>query len=543
MTSPDIKISGFSLSKHRDLTGDDAYDAKTVADITIAVVCDGVGSADAGAHAASRTVSYFMNNFSIRPKMWSIEKSIKTFISSINSILYQESMLNYNRSELVTTLAVIVIQGDRLYGANVGDSRIYLSRDKQISQLSRDHTMTKKGYENVLTQAIGMQNKVEPYYFENIVQPNDILLLCSDGLYNTLTVKSDDLKYGAVSLVKKASKTANDNLNDDTTAVVLEIIGINEMYKIQTANLPTPGSLHVAQEIDGYTLESSLASNNRIWLASKKNKRYVLKFAPIRASDDKDISNMFAKEAWNAKRLKNRVFPRAVVPKNRSCRYYVMQYIDGIDLHSYLQNNRLSIDDAIDMTKMLLRMSQYLLRRDLVHGDIKPQNILLEKNNEKINFKMVDFGSIIEIFSISSKAGTPSFLSPQRFQNEAINESSEIFAIGVTLYYSLCRKYPYNEIEPFYTPTFKEVVKPSTFNTNIPNWLDSIILRAIAIDTDTRYAHYSEMLYELESPKNVKPFFSKNSSIIQRSPVLFYKTAFIIMFIINIVLLVALARS
>ena len=58
-----------------------------------------------------------------------IEKSIKTFINSINSILYKESQLNYERSELVTTLAMVVIQGNRLYGVNVGDSRVYLLRN------------------------------------------------------------------------------------------------------------------------------------------------------------------------------------------------------------------------------------------------------------------------------------------------------------------------------------------------------------------------------------------------------------------------------
>jgi len=146
MKSENIKHSGFTLAKKKELKGDDFYDVKTIGNLTIAVVCDGVGSADEGAQAAKRTTNYLINNFKIRPKTWSIEKSIKTFIKSINSILYQESQINYERSELVTTLTIVVIEGGRLYGANVGDSRVYLHRDSVLTQLSNEHVMQESGY-------------------------------------------------------------------------------------------------------------------------------------------------------------------------------------------------------------------------------------------------------------------------------------------------------------------------------------------------------------------------------------------------------------
>lgn len=78
-------------------------------------------------------------------------------------------MVNYEREELVTTLTIVVIEGNRLYGANVGDSRVYLFRNEKLIQLSSDHAMEEAGYENVLTQAIGIAQETTPYYFENIV--------------------------------------------------------------------------------------------------------------------------------------------------------------------------------------------------------------------------------------------------------------------------------------------------------------------------------------------------------------------------------------
>ncbi len=541
MSQNNIKTSGFSLAKRKELTGDDFYDIHTIGNLSVAIVCDGVGSAQEGADAAKRTTNYLINNFKIRPKTWSIEKSIKKFISSINSILYQESLINYERPELVTTLTIVVIEGNRLYGANVGDSRVSLYRDNKINQLSFDHAMNEVGFENVLTQAIGIAEDVDPYYFENILQKDDKILLCSDGLYSIMSENrlETGIKLGAHSLVKKASALMEDNLPDDTTAVVIEILEANELEILKQQKLTIPESLKKNQVIDGYKLEKSLIENDRTWLCSKKTKQYVIKFAPLETVEDAIQLDLFVKEAWNAKRLKANYFPKAVIPKNRTHRYYVMQLFNGEDLNEYLSHKHITIDDTVELASTLLKMSQFLLKYDLIHGDIKPHNIMIAKDEEEnLEFKIIDFGSITEIFSNDSKAGTPSFLSPERFKNEAISESSEIFAIGVTLYLALTGKYPYGEIEPFQNPTFKEAKKPSTYNNNIPDWLDSVILRAIAIDKKHRYEHYSEMDYELKRPTKVKPFFPKNASLIERSPLAFYKGGFIIMTIINFILLI-----
>jgi len=543
MRKNNIKNSGFSLAKRQELIGDDFYDVKTIGNLTVGIVCDGVGSATEGAQAAKRVTNYLMNNLKKRPKTWSIEKSILSFTKSINSILYQESQINYESSELVTTLTIVIIEGNRLYGANVGDSRVYLHREGKLNQLSFDHAMDEVGFENVLTQAVGIDNEVDPYYFENILLQDDKLLLCSDGLYNVLDHDNleKNIGFGAHTLVKKASTKEEDNLPDDTTAVVIEVLDVNDAQILKQQILSIPESLKEDQNIDGYLLEKSLIQNNRTWLCSKKTKHYVVKFAPYEALESETILDLFVKEAWNAKRLKAKFFPKAVIPKNRTCRYYVMQLFHGEDLDSFLKHKNITIDDTIELASTLLQMSQFLLKNDLVHGDIKPPNIMIAKDDdENLEFKIIDFGSITEIFSTDTQAGTPSYLSPERFQNEAISESTEIFSIGVTLYFSLTGRYPYGEIEPFQNPTFKEAKKPSVYNKNIPHWLDSVILRSIAIDKDRRYEHYSEMDFELKYPQKVKPFFAKNLSIMEKSPLMFYRTGFIIMSISTMVLLLLL---
>ena len=527
-----VKSTFFSLAKGKQLTGDDFALVKCFGDLTIAVVCDGVGSAAEGAEAARRTATQLINSFKTRPGSWTIQKSIDNFIKSINRVLYLESILNYDRPELVTTLAVVVIEGDRLYGANVGDSRVYLQRYDVLAQLSQDHAMEEEGYENVLTDAIGLQESVTPCYFENRIQKRDRILLCSDGLYNELSEEqiSSQIIQGAYGLVKAASRICEDDLPDDTTAVVLEIVDIPLTETLKKQDLIIREKYSSGDVIDGYRLLEPLIQNQRTWLAEKKEVSYVLKFAPCEAIEDEQQLDYFVREAWNAKRLKAGFFPKAVIPKKRTHRYYLMEQLPGIDLKASISRRLLTTEDALYMARRLLKAGQYLLKFDLLHGDIKPENIMIYDRKGKHHFKLIDFGSIIELYATDSRAGTPSYLAPERFQGMAINESTEIFAIGVTLYESLTGKYPYGEIEPFQTPTFKEAKRPSRFNKNIPDWLDSIIMHAIAIKTERRYQNYSEMLFELENPQKVKPYFDRSKPLMERDPLSFFKIGFYIEF-------------
>ena len=537
MSKNNIKTSGFSLAKRKELTGDDFYEIKQFEDMTIAVLCDGVGSAQEGAKAAKKVTQHIINNFKNIPKVWSIERAIKEFIKSINSILYSQSMHEYERPEYVTTVTVCIIKGDRIYGANVGDSRIYLQRDNKLNQLSYDHN--EEGMHNVLSNAVGISSEVEIYYFENNVQENDKILMCSDGLYSLMSTDtlSKNISSGAYNIVKKASSLVEENLPDDTTAIILEVLQTDPVEFMKKQNLEIPEKLKKGYIIDGYELTLSLIQNDRTWVCKKNNQEYVIKFAPYEAVENQEILDFYVKEAWNAKRLKAGFFPKSFISKHRTARYYLMTKLDGINLKQYLKKRNLSVDEAINLTRTLISMEEYLLKFNLVHGDIKPENIIVMQRDGKKIFKIIDFGSITEIFSIASKAGTPSYLAPERFTGGTINEKTEIFSIGVTIFQSLTGAYPYGEIEPFQNPTFKTPKKPHKLNSAIPSWLESLILRAISTDEDLRYANYSYMKFELEYPEKVKPFFDKKTPLLNRDPLSFYKFGFYTLLLINFTLL------
>jgi len=537
MSKQNILTSGLTLAKGTQLKGDDFFEMKVMENITVAVVCDGVGSAMQGAEAAKRTSNFLVHSLKNRPRSWSMAKSILHFIENINRVLYMESMEDYEREELVTTLTLVVIEGDRLYGANVGDSRIYLHRKGEFSQLSDDHAMDEEGMENVLTSAMGLEETVSPYYFENNLQQGDQILLCSDGLYNELTTEqmAEGMQMGASFLVKKASKLHDDNLPDDTTAVVLEIKELDPRLKFKQSDLIVQEHYKTGEVIDGYKLVKSLIQNDRTWLCEKRGLNYVIKFVPYEAIDDEVQLDLFVKEVWMAKRLKAGFFPKAVVPKNRTHRYYIMAFVEGETLKAYTEKKQLSVDLSVELAQFLLKMSQFLIKYDLVHGDIKPENIMLTRRKGKLVFKMIDFGSITEAYSNVTRAGTPSYLAPERFKHSPVNEQTEVYAIGVTLYEVLTGKFPFGEVEPFQSPSFEKNIKaPSKLNAKIPTWLEAVMLRALETDTDKRYHNYSEMQYEISNPEKVKPYFDKSKSFIERNEFMVYKVGFITMFILNV---------
>lgn len=107
----ELQSSEFILSKDAT-TGDDAC-AYSIIDnaLLVSVLCDGVGSAARGGTAARQCVKFFIDQFKNRPRAWDIPKTMEVFTRHINSLLFKESMTQYGKIELLTTLCLAVIEG------------------------------------------------------------------------------------------------------------------------------------------------------------------------------------------------------------------------------------------------------------------------------------------------------------------------------------------------------------------------------------------------------------------------------------------------
>ena len=545
-----MNFTTYGLAKSDRAESDDSFAVKAWDETVIAVLADGAGAARDAREAATRIVNSLTTNYAARPASWTPQRALSEFTKIINHTLHHESLVRHSAPEMISTLSVAVIEGDRLFGLNVGDSRVYLSRDGRLSQLSHDHVINDRAFSHVLLRAIGLAPEVEPHCFETELRDGDVAFLCSDGVSNVLSdeVLSQKLTHrtAARAIVQHSRELATEETLDDASAIVIDIAKTGRLRAMSQLPLNIPDTLRKGDKVDGYELVRAFQHSDRVWLATKDDQRWTLKFAPLAARDDEEILARFIKEEWNAQRAAEAApepFVTAFTPERATARYYVQEFVEAPSLKSVLKARVLGPDEAVALGKMLCFAGQRLIGLDLVHGDVKPENVLVISDYAKLRFKLIDFGSAAEVFSVTSRAGTASYLAPERFRGEPISERTEIFAIGVTLYESLTRTFPFGEIERFQTPAFHPPKRPSALNANIPAWLDHVIQRAISVDPALRYQHFSELAFDLEHPERVEPFFQKNAPLIERNPLGFYRTGFWLLLAACIALLIRLLTS
>lgn len=224
----------------------DAYFAGEISqDVTFAVVCDGMGGANAGNVAsgtAVKTISeYIIKSYRNNMSAEDISKMLKNAIISANIEIYDMSSQNENLSGMGTTVVAAVVRDGNAVIANVGDSRIYLVDDK-LTQLTTDHSVVQTLIEsgkitpedakvhprkNVITRALGAEAEVAVDISECRLSEGDTLLLCTDGLTNFATeedilktFKQNDISAVAEKLVELAN---NGGGGDNITAVTLKL--------------------------------------------------------------------------------------------------------------------------------------------------------------------------------------------------------------------------------------------------------------------------------------------------------------------------------
>ena len=262
-----------------------------------------------------------------------------------------------------------------------------------------------------------------------------------------------------------------------------------------------------------------------MWLARRlvDGEKRVLKFAPNDARHDEKLRSLFSSEIAQAHRLQSSFFPAVDIPPGDPVCCYGLEYIAAPTLRECLAERPLITEEVIALGRFLTAATQFLLRHDLVHGDLKPENILVRRRGISAEFTLLDFGSVAPLFAPPSRAGTASYIAPERFTGAPHSERTEIYGIGVTLFESATRAYPYGEIERFQNPRFTAAARPARLNPALPDWLEAVLLRSVAADPAQRYQNYSQLTYDLEHPDKVEPFFAPDTPLLERNPLLVWQ--------------------
>jgi serine/threonine-protein kinase len=235
------------------------------------------------------------------------------------------------------------------------------------------------------------------------------------------------------------------------------------------------------------------------------NRVVALKVLPPQLSRDDEFSKRFEVEAKAISLLEHQNIVNIYeYGDGDGHRFIAMQFVDGMDLGSYIaEHKRVAVPDIISFSKQICRGLKYAHSRSVIHRDIKPQNILLDKNK---TIHISDFG-IAKIFSTSeitmtgSTIGTPEYMSPEQAQGKKIDAQSDIYSLGVLMYEMLTGKPPFlanNSMAVAYKQVHETPTPPSAKRKDTPKLLELIILKALKKDKRERYSSAEELLNDLD---------------------------------------------
>jgi serine/threonine protein phosphatase PrpC len=531
-----LSVTTASLPGRGRARSDDACAHRELDGLCIAAVADGVGSARAGGEAAASATRRMVENIELRPAGWPLERTLSELTAQINRQLCEEAVHRYGgEGALASTFATVAIAGDMMWGLNLGDTEVFLLRGSELRTLSEKHALTGANESHMLTRGLGLEPEVNPHLFSWRLAAGDRVLICTDGVTRALPpARLAELMArptGAAGIVN-----ALEEPEDDATALVIEIASTSAAAHRAPA-LATPGILHAGETRVGHELLRSFDPDGRVWLARRHDDRVqrVLKFPPLDARHDDRLRTLFSNEISQALRLQSPYFPAAEVPPGDPVCCYSLEYIEGPTLRECLSDRPLTLEEVIALGKFLAAAAQFLVRHDLVHGDIKPENILVRRRGLNAEFVLLDFGSVAPLFAPPSRAGTASYLAPERFQGSPHSERTEVYGIGVTLFEAATRAYPYGEIERFQNPRFTAARRPAQLNPLLPDWLEAVLLRAVAAVPAQRYQNYSQLAFDLEHPDQVEAFFAPDTPLFERNPLLVWKLAAALLAVLNLI--------
>lgn len=527
----------------------------------IAAIADGVSGNDGGREASEYTVRGLLSDYYATSDTWPVTQSLDRVLKAINSWIQHQGSIRAELAGMATTLTTVVLRGRFYYFAHAGDSRLYLLRDGKLTRLTTDHVWDRPEMQHVLTRAIGLDSRLAVDHGMGELHEGDVFLLATDGVWASiseydLTAHLTELAAGKRSAEETADALLDTALaadsRDNISALAIHVQTLPETNLRDalsgSQHLPVPPKLKTGQTIDGYTIEEQIHASTATLLyrvsepphGSNPPRKLVLKTLHPDRADDEHERSAFAHEEWLTKRVVARFFPQVITPEQKTYLYYLTTWHDGSTLQQHLDvGEHFTIPDVIAHGTKLVRAIGALHRRSIIHRDIKPGNIHLGSDGELriLDLGVAQSGLEAEDEVRAPRAGTPSFLAPEQFDNAPPSRQTDLYATGVTLYLLLTRHYPYGEIEPFQTPRFGEPVTPSRYRPDVPLWLENVLLKAVARDPADRFETAEEFLLALERGAT-RPLAAPTAKpLATRDPLSLWRAVAAISIVVNLLLL------
>ncbi|MBE5891220.1 MAG: Stk1 family PASTA domain-containing Ser/Thr kinase [Lachnospiraceae bacterium] len=236
--------------------------------------------------------------------------------------------------------------------------------------------------------------------------------------------------------------------------------------------------------------------------------RYVaIKVLKQEFSEDRNFVVKFRTEAQSAAGLEH---PNIVniydVGSEDGFHYIVMEYVEGITLKTYIEKKgKLSFKESVSIAIQVARGIEAAHNKDIIHRDIKPQNIIISTEGK---VKVTDFGIAKAISSntVSSDVmGSVHYTSPEHARNGQVDGRSDIYSLGIVMYEMVTGRVPFDgetTVAVAIQHLQEEMISPASYATDLPISMEKIILKCCQKSPDRRYQSIAELLNDLRKALN-----------------------------------------
>src|SRR6202795_3678318 len=228
-------------------------------------------------------------------------------------------------------------------------------------------------------------------------------------------------------------------------------------------------------------------------------RRVAIKILNDRHANDEQFVERFRREAKNAAALSH---PNIVSIYDRGeaegTYYIAMEYLDGRSLKELIMSRGdPPIAVVVEYTRQILDALRFAHRHGIVHRDIKPHNVLVDGEGR---VKVTDFGiaraGVSQMTEAGSIVGTAQYLSPEQAKGAPVDQTSDLYSVGVVLYELLTGEVPFSgdtpvEIAMKHLSTVPD--PPSAKRADVPREIDMVVMRALGKDPSERYQSAEEM--------------------------------------------------
>lgn len=509
---------------------------------TVAAIADGIGGAKGGRVAAETAVRGFLDGFCDLPETMEVRRAAAAVLNSLNSWIFSQSRRDNKLAGMGCTFTAVVLRGRVAHILHLGDSRAYRLRGDRITCLTTDHVREGgDGRSNILNRALGVETEVRVDYAAHPVALHDRFLLCSDGVHGYLTPDgiseilrarsaSDDSARALVTAALQSGST------DNCTALVIDVVDLPtadsatvgaDIMQLPLIPVPIDG-----QTVDGFVLKVLISDGRYTRLFGAIDEieggEVALKFPKPQLAATATYHAAFAREAWVGARVNSPWIGRIIElpPGRQTSLYTVMPLYQGELLSTRIgRRPSVGLEEGRNIAIKMARGVAALHRADIIHRDIKPDNVILESEG---SLKLIDLGVVrvpgLEDFPPEDIPGTIAYMAPEMFAGEPGNQATDIYALGVTMFRTFTGEYPYGNIDAVSPSRRSRPVPLAELRPDLPAWLQAALGRAIATNPSERFQDVMEFALEMEAgPSHAPAPARRPQTLYERSPVRFWQ--------------------